>query len=427
MINKTLEYIKKHIFILYIILFIIMLIKHFNIQLGIGDDPWFLEQSKQGLLAYTQGRINVWTSRNIIEACMLILLNMNANVWIILDSLMFLLIYYSIRKIVGIKNSSNDSILSILLLIVIVLFPFNMFGSAGWYATTLNYIWPLALGLYTLSFVKDMVNSIKPKPYEYLLVILSSLYATNQEQMCALIFGFSVLALGYCIYSKRSLSPLVILIFIISLGMLAYHGLCPGNAARKLVETAEYFPTYESFNLLDKLTLGILSTVSVGLVDPVYVVYIIVPVLLYVNYINHGSKKYNYILIIMTLIDLTISVCDKLKSLPVLENIYNLFYPYMYSLEKINYMDIKIFIIILLFVVNLIVVLYPIIKYLNITTKLESLIILFAGLCSRIILGFSASVFVSGNRTFLFFDILIIITAFIVGKYSLDNYPKVVE
>lgn len=46
-------------------------------------------------------------------------------------------------------------------MLVIMLFPFGTFGVAGWYATTLNYVWPLALGLYGLSYIIQIISNEK--------------------------------------------------------------------------------------------------------------------------------------------------------------------------------------------------------------------------------------------------------------------------
>ena len=150
--KKVTECIKNHIWVIYLILFVFMVIRHASVKLGVADDVWFLEQSKMGLINYTQMRIQTWTSRNIIELVMLVLLNINKWAWIILDSGMFVLVLHSLRRIIC-PTKENDWIITFFLMLVIMLFPFGTFGMAGWYATTLNYVWTLALGLYGLSYI----------------------------------------------------------------------------------------------------------------------------------------------------------------------------------------------------------------------------------------------------------------------------------
>lgn len=129
--KKVTEYIKNHIWVIYLILFVFMVVRHASVKLGEADDVWFLEQSKMGLIKYTQMRIQTWTSRNIIELVMLVLLNINKWVWIILDSGMFVLILHSLRKIVC-STKENDWLITLFLMFIIMLFPFGTFGVAGW-------------------------------------------------------------------------------------------------------------------------------------------------------------------------------------------------------------------------------------------------------------------------------------------------------
>ena len=56
------------------------------------------------------------------------------------------------------------------------------FGVAGWYATTLNYVWPLALGLYGLSYIIQIISNEKISIAQQISYVVASLYAINQEQ-----------------------------------------------------------------------------------------------------------------------------------------------------------------------------------------------------------------------------------------------------
>ena len=71
----------------------------------------FLNNQKMGLINYTQMRIQTWTSRNIIELVMLVLLNINKWVWIILDSGMFVLVLHSLRRIICPTKENDGSLL----------------------------------------------------------------------------------------------------------------------------------------------------------------------------------------------------------------------------------------------------------------------------------------------------------------------------
>ena len=157
--KKILEDNKKEI-ILYTFLFLIMLIKHIFAKTGTGDDAWFLNYSQLGIKNFTILRMETWTSRNIIEAFLILFVKNGKWLWTIVDSLMFVLIAYDIYKIVSSKKHNYYMLGCIIL--IISFFPFRMLNQAGWYATTINYIWPLDF-MYFLLYHEH----IKEKDYRY--------------------------------------------------------------------------------------------------------------------------------------------------------------------------------------------------------------------------------------------------------------------
>ena len=73
----------------------------------------------------------------------------------------------------------------------------------GWYATTLNYVWPLALGLYGLSYIIQIISNEKISIAQQISYVVASLYAINQEQMCALFVGFYALFMIYSLVNIK--------------------------------------------------------------------------------------------------------------------------------------------------------------------------------------------------------------------------------
>ena len=287
--KKVTECIKNHIWVIYLILFVFMVIRHASVKLGVADDVWFLEQSKMGLINYTQMRIQTWTSRNIIELVMLVLLNINKWAWIILDSGMFVLVLHSLRRIIC-PTKENDWIITFFLMLVIMLFPFGTFGVAGWYATTLNYVWPLALGLYGLSYIIQIISNEKISIAQQISYVVASLYAINQEQMCALFVGFYALFMIYSLVKHKKVPILAYIILVLSFIMLGYHALCPGNELRKVAEMNAYYPAFYGFKLMDKLLLGVLSTIAIGSLQPAYIIFVWNIMLIYIIYKNTKNK-----------------------------------------------------------------------------------------------------------------------------------------
>ena len=393
--KKILEDNKKEI-ILYTFLFLIMLIKHIFAKTGTGDDAWFLNYSQLGIKNFTILRMETWTSRNIIEAFLILFVKNGKWLWTIVDSLMFVLIAYDIYKIVSLKKHNYYMLGCIIL--IISFFPFRMLNQAGWYATTINYIWPLALGLYVLSFIPRTYQGDKLSVFQKGTVILSTLFSSNQEQMCLLIIGFFGL---YLIYQLMS----------------------PGNANRKVTEIALYYPEFKYFSLVDKSYIAVMSTICTGLLTCPFIIYFFNLSLGYLIYQSKGNKKEFILLVIFSLINLIIRISGKI---PLLSTINCFFARYTETIKAINYLNLSSYIIILYFAIFTIFCFYLIYKYVSLTRFYIVGIILIAALCSRLVMGASASIFASTTRTFINSYFLIIIAG-LFCLTSKKNISKGVE
>ena len=398
-----------------------MIIRHTSIKLGTADDVWFLEKSKMGLINYTQMRIQTWTSRNIIELVMLILLNVNKWVWILLDSSMFVLILHSLRRIVC-PTKENDWLITLFLMFIIMLFPFGTFGVAGWYATTLNYVWPLALGLYGLSYIMQVLSNTKVSFIQKVSYLIASLYAINQEQMCALFVGFYMLfVVVYGLVKHRKITILAYIILVLSFIMLGYHALCPGNELRKVAEMNAYYPAFYGFKLMDKLLLGVLSTIAIGSLQPASIIFVWNVMLVYIIYKNTRNKGQYVMVLIMTCIVFIISISTRYCTHRGFNIIFSIFSGYTKPINKIL-LDRNAGMILIYFIGVLFISFYVIKTNLGNKMMGISLIIIGAAICSRIVLGFSPSVFVSGTRTFVNSYFLIVIATFLcVNSRKLES------
>lgn len=418
--KKVTECIKNHIWVIYLILFVFMVVRHASVKLGVADDIWFLEQSKMGLINYTQMRIQTWTSRNIIELVMLVLLNINKWVWIILDSGMFVLVLHSLRRIIC-PTKENDGIITFFLMLVIMLYPFGTFGVAGWYATTLNYVWPLALGLYGLSYIIQIISNEKISIAQQISYVVASLYAINQEQMCALFVGFYALFMIYSLVKHKKVSILAYIILVLSFIMLGYHALCPGNELRKVAEMSAYYPAFYGFKLMDKLLLGVLSTIAIGSLQPAYIIFVWNIMLIYIIYKNTKNKGQYLLVGLMTFVTFVVSVSDRYCNHRGFYQIFNVFNDYTKVIEHIS-LNMNVCLIILYFICILLISFYVIKTNLGNKTMFISLIIICAAFCSRVVLGFSPSIFVSGTRTFVNSYFLIVIATFLcVNSRKLES------
>lgn len=259
----------------FIVLFLVVLLIHLFLDKS-NDDFWFantiyrFHTSDNGLIGilqafldYTKYRYDAWTSRNIIEVVQVILSVLPIWIWRIVDSVLFTSIAVSITKIFFTHHPQRYSC-SIFVVLSLLTYYFMSMNSAGCIATTANYVFPVAFGLIAIYGVKKVVvDKQKISACGYIGYTLALLYASNSEQMCVVLLLVLIGFAGYTILHRDIKNKYVYVQLALVVLMLAYILTCPGNAARSVDEgTIAFFPEYVSLSLFEKILLGFSCTVN---------------------------------------------------------------------------------------------------------------------------------------------------------------------
>ena len=205
--------------------------------------------------------------------------------------------------------------------------------------------------------------------------------------------------------------------------MLIYQLMSPGNTNRKVTEIALYYPEFKYFSLIDKSYIAVMSTICTGLLTCPFIIYFFNLSLGYLIYQNKGNKKEFILLVVFSLINLIIRISGKI---PLLSTINCFFVKYTETIKTINYLNLSSYIIILYFAIFTMFCFYLIYKYVSLKRFYIVGIILIAALCSRLVMGASASIFASNTRTFINSYFLIIIAS-LFCLTSKKNIGKGVE
>ena len=395
---------------------------HYDINLQWGDDVYFSDVlGDNGTFEvwrqYLGQRYHNWTSRLIIEGVLVIVVHYPL-LWKIIDTVLMIWIAKAISIFF---NDTKNVKMNWWIILIMLAFPFEIMNSAGWIATTLNYLWPLAFGFIGMIPVNNLIKKKKNSMLTIFFSVIALCYAINQEQMCALFVGFYALFMIYSLVKHKKVPILAYIILVLSFIMLGYHALCPGNELRKVAEMNAYYPAFYGFKLMDKLLLGVLSTIAIGSLQPAYIIFVWNIMLIYIIYKNTKNKG-QYILIgLMTFVTFVVSVSDRYCNHRGFYQIFNVFNDYTKVIEHIS-LNMNVCLIILYFICILLISFYVIKINLGNKTMFLSFIIICAAFCSRVVLGFSPSIFVSGTRTFVNSYFLIVIATFLcVNSRKLES------
>ena len=278
---------KKYIkYIPFFVLLIYVLLISF-IPPAIDGDAITFTNIKGDLISIILDRYHTWTSRIIIEGVLIAILQNIPWIWKICNTLIFLLLYYSFKKIL---NQKNDFFINCIIVILIMLYSYTDMSSAGWSPTTINYLWPLALGMFCIIPVSNILKDKKNSYLMYFLTIPCLIFATNQEQCACILTGFMLLFLLYYYIKTKKISYVILCYFIISLLSIIFCLTTAGNYNRFQLEIARWFADYNQLNLENKLILSTINTFEIFLGKINYIWITFYGCICYFLYKNKASK-----------------------------------------------------------------------------------------------------------------------------------------
>ena len=257
--EKTLQKKDRTQLLLLTMMLAVLLVVHAAIQPDFGDDTVYRNiLQNRSLWDFLKERYHIWSSRVLIEAVMIPFSAWNVWAWRIADSLMAVVLVWITTDLFGVFVDKWKAQLLFFLTLCIV--PAAVWSNAGWITTTVNYLWAMALGLVAMRPLKHWFRGEKCARFEYVVCPLCILYAGNMEQMAAILFGAYAVCDGWLLYRRKKAEPFYFVQLAIILASLLFILTAPGNAQRFAQEAAHYLPYFGELNGLEKVWMGFLET-----------------------------------------------------------------------------------------------------------------------------------------------------------------------
>lgn len=420
-INRDNNYNKICIFFL---LNIALIFLHLHIT-KTNDDIGFTHITNQlSIYDFLITRYKTWSSRVLIEGAIWYLVK-HYYLWKLLDIILINCIYIFMIKLFS--DNKRTSVFFIAF-ICILIYPFGKeMSSAGYLATTVNYLWPLSCIIITFYGVKKSCNRLKLSLMEYFIYNICLIYACWSEQGNIFLLSGLIVAFFYCFY-KKHFNIYILIQIIEAILILVFILYSPGTDSRFNSEI-RLFPDYLMLSFVDKLQLSFATTLSPILFKPRLEFLIFAFLVLTVVMLKHKCLLYRVIA--------SIPLCSTL--IFGTANITQ--YGFLYyisragsfasnanSIIKINNSEnlILYFLIILLGICFLCILCSVYLCFYETPTKALSLVtLIFIGFLSRMPMGFSPTVWASDTRTFTFFTFSFIICIFVFFEYLIEiNYKN---
>ena len=387
-----------------IIFFLTALFIHLFLPLNWADDAIFMKKiTDADILTFLNGSARPFTDG------MTYILIKNQWLWRVLNPLILSLLSFSIIKTAPVLSDKKCTVL----VCTSIIFPTMIMVDAGFVATTVNYLWAVTFGILNLLPLVNSYYGRKNNPVLLILLVPLLMYSTNMQQMCAVLLAVFLSANIYFIF-KKSFKPYIILQFVITLlGTLYSLSLnFTGDNSRFIREAGRYFPDFDKLNIFEKAELGFSSTFYCMTMDMRFAFAGFIIFALFLTVMCFKKKKatfikaLSFIPVVFSLVFSIVSLFNKNGIAGELKHFRMT--KAFYSFEPV--VDI-------IFVVLLIILMYCIWNLIeDIGQKLFAESTFLLGLGSRMLMGFSPTVWASGYRTFCIMFISFIYIALIITK-----------
>lgn len=388
----------------------------------IADDAVFVNKFSvyglNGALAKAAEEVivdwNTWSSR--------ILVNYTWLATLILGRFFFSgmtgILTYAFLKAISILFETKKIETNLKITCLFFLFPFIIWSSAGWYATTVTYYWPVVMGVIALVPIAKCMRDEQMKKWEYVVYSIMLIYCANSEQgMVFILFTYSTILI-FCLVKRKKIVYLFVQEFL-AIGSMFICLLNPGNMARKIAETGNWFPEYGMLSALDKAEMGMSTTFHTLLFSSNALIIASCAILLGVVYRIYKDAIIRFLAGIPLYVTVIFGPLRNIAftMFPQLDKCVNDI-PKLGTVNVETY-DTHVYLIeFFLLTISCIIVVYNIILINGNKWKTYFLVsLLLGGAAGRVAMGFSPTIYASGIRTFSnLLLIFVVIGAAIIAK-----------
>lgn len=380
--------------------------------MGIVSSPDFT------YLTWLTKRYLALSGRTVGEFLLSYFLKQNIIFWQIINALLIIYIatfwYKLSKRFSGSFSDKNKQIFACCGLFTMFVSCLN--PSVFWYAGSFSYLWPFAGFLLTISPLVFYILDGKLNVLELAVSCFTSLIATMQEQSAAICIATYMILISVTVFKK--LFKIITVLPMLPILICTYHLLSsPGVDERMVMEASENFPRYLDFGFIEKAFCGItvFSANTYFLSNFLVLLFI---ALLSINIYNLTNRHKK----ILTAINIfAIFVCVVVNYFIA---VFERKLPHMIFRQCIidNEYTLSFYLLFILSLILTVIIGILIIKLITEDRKIGLIVGLSAaaGICALVVMGFTSSVFNSGQRT-AFFTNMLIISACVVLFSNLEK------
>ncbi|MBO0473575.1 hypothetical protein IGL98_002624 [Enterococcus sp. DIV0840] len=231
----------------------VLYLSNFNVDMS-TDDGWFMNISREySFFGFLQWRYNNWSARLFPEAMLYLIFLVPLFVHHLISACAWLLYSYSLVRIfVGTVSRKNFLVAFLSLGFINV---WVMKDSIFWITGAINYLWPLALGVFALiPYADHFFRNKKTSVWLYLVPAL--IFSFSNEQLIACVIGVVIVYHGAMLIKKRKENYFLYIpttFFVIG---FTFMFLAPGNKIRMQQEIDMWMSDFNKLSPMARVLRG---------------------------------------------------------------------------------------------------------------------------------------------------------------------------
>lgn len=408
------------IFSVFIFIFSFLYLRYF-VKMDDGNFLGIVSAPDFTYFGWLKERYNTVSGRLVSEFLMAFLLNHNIIIWKIINALLIIYITYfwcKLSNIISCENRLKSQIFCCCGFFLIIISCLN--PSVFWYAGSFSYLWPFAGIVMTVSPLLFYLLGEKVSNIRIILSFFTAVIGTMQEQsaLCCTALYIILLILIMLKTKKKNYLFLLPVASILVCDYILFTS--PGITGRMKMESAGGFENFYSMNIFEKLLCG----TGVYFANVMYIsVFSFIIFMVLISFViaekNEGNSSLKKHLIIVNILSAFIIVVLNLICCVFERGLAHIIVRKAFLDNKYGLCFYILLIggfIVLLMSIGLIVRLIMC----DLKIGLFVAVLFAAAFCATVVLGFSSSIFASGQRI-AFYSNMFMITASVALFASVNN------
>jgi hypothetical protein len=388
----------------FLLTYAFLLAMHIFIKPSDGDDAFFINAARNN--TYVEFIVNyylTWSGRIVPNSFAYLLFDNYFWLWKIINPLFIMLCSFSGLRVLNKKVTTIDFImfLSFILCLNIEILQYAIFWATG----SLFYLWPVATALFIMipfadAIFKDTYNF----KYYGIYIIFTVISSTSNEQVSLCLIGFSIIFYVAMFLKKKSISYKHVIITVIMLICSFILFIAKGNSIRFYKEIEHWYPDFHSLTFYEHFLVGFRWTFDV-LFNVMSILIVFLGILiLYCYYSKYKKLSFSFCM-------LTTMCLFSIASMLISQYVGSILFTFK---EYTNIISIVPY---LFWIVTLFLIILMLVKL----NKPVYILLIFAGICSIVVMCFSPTIYASGLRTTFILGVFIIM----IITNILNLYPKI--